>query len=437
MRPGYGVPKFLTKIWALVDDPRTDDYICWSEDGLSFIVLDEERFAREVLPKHFKHNNMTSFVRQLNWYGFHKITHDETGALTQDKYGSGRYQHTFFQRGQEELLTKIKRKVSVPRAEETKPEPEDMHKVLAFLHQLQGRQDAIDTTVESLKRENEALWKEVLQLRQKQSQNQPQFDAVSPSQSFERMAMLQANQPLMIDSTGNYNQQSIQKNTEQVFGAGPPWPVNGKAIRGTKRAIKEDHDDSSAEESNPVIRVSVPQDYDSDQQDDSDNSSNFSSSDSEDIDQDDTVPGHRPTYIKLPGSSKTQDRDKIPNKRMKKGTEQFNPVSKQEADYTMSSGAEDTDDHKRLYVSSAHAKKCHKGCRSACLKIENILHRMHRDHTNLTKRVLALEQQSYQKLSEISAVLSNLATFVMNKQEHQNPFILHYPSAEGTRTKSK
>ncbi|NWX94058.1 HSF1 protein, partial [Nothoprocta pentlandii] len=36
------------------------------QSGNSFHVFDQGQFAKEVLPKYFKHNNMASFVRQLN-----------------------------------------------------------------------------------------------------------------------------------------------------------------------------------------------------------------------------------------------------------------------------------------------------------------------------------------------------------------------------------
>lgn len=59
---------FLTKTYQLVDDPSIDDIISWNEDGSTFIVWRPAEFARDLLPKLFKHNNFSSFVRQLNTY---------------------------------------------------------------------------------------------------------------------------------------------------------------------------------------------------------------------------------------------------------------------------------------------------------------------------------------------------------------------------------
>ncbi|XP_044148434.1 heat shock factor protein 2-like isoform X4 [Bufo gargarizans] len=356
MKASSSVPKFLTKIWALVEDHRNAEYICWSQDGNSFIVLDEERFAKEILPRHFKHNNMASFVRQLNWYGFHKVMQDDTGAARHDKYCSGRYQHHFFKRGHEELLTKIKRKVtastgdkrvfrkakvSVPRiesVEEGKTGPDDMQKILTFLHQLQARQDILDTAVESLKRENEALWKEVLQLRPAQ----PQFETVTASQSFEQIATLQTSQPLMIDSTGNYNQLAMSKtpqNADQAYDNRSAWSTDRKSSRGTKRSMRDDPDSSTEEHNNEMLKISIPHDYESYQTDESDDLSDLSSCDSEEIVNEESASNHSHSFIKTP------DKQPVTRKRMKNGTEKHIVVTKHRVEYSDSEEDEDVKNH--------------------------------------------------------------------------------------------
>lgn len=43
------------------------------QSGMSFIIVAQARFAREVLPLHYKHNNMASFIRQLNMCKYKKV----------------------------------------------------------------------------------------------------------------------------------------------------------------------------------------------------------------------------------------------------------------------------------------------------------------------------------------------------------------------------
>lgn len=59
---------FLTKTHQIVENPAVDDVISWNEDGSTFVVWRPVEFARDLLPKYFKHNNFSSFVRQLNTY---------------------------------------------------------------------------------------------------------------------------------------------------------------------------------------------------------------------------------------------------------------------------------------------------------------------------------------------------------------------------------
>ncbi|KAJ2414080.1 Heat shock transcription factor, partial [Coemansia sp. RSA 2530] len=96
----------------MVDDDTSDNLIRWSGDGHSFIVLRHEEFAKEVLPRFFKHSNFSSFVRQLNMYDFHKVPHLQQGGLIADgpEAESWEFSNKNFQRGQPDLLHFIRRK---------------------------------------------------------------------------------------------------------------------------------------------------------------------------------------------------------------------------------------------------------------------------------------------------------------------------------------
>ncbi|XP_056260613.1 heat shock factor protein 2 isoform X2 [Seriola aureovittata] len=172
MKHNSNVPAFLTKLWTLVEDADTNEFICWSQEGNSFMVLDEQRFAKEILPKYFKHNNMASFIRQLNMYGFRKVMHIDTGIVKQERDGPVEFQHPYFKHGQDDLLENIKRKVSNARPEDSKIRQEDLTKILASVHSVHSKQENIDARLATLKRENESLWREISDLRQKHAHQQ-------------------------------------------------------------------------------------------------------------------------------------------------------------------------------------------------------------------------------------------------------------------------
>ncbi|KAI5620987.1 heat shock factor protein 4 [Silurus asotus] len=171
---GYAnnVPAFLTKLWTLVEDPETNHLICWSTTGTSFHVFDQGRFAKEVLPKYFKHNNMASFVRQLNMYGFRKVVNIEQSGLVKPERDDTEFQHLYFLQGHEHLLEHIKRKVSIVKSEETKFRQEDLSKLLYEIQVLRSQQENVECQMQDMKQQNEVLWREVVSLRQNHTQQQ-------------------------------------------------------------------------------------------------------------------------------------------------------------------------------------------------------------------------------------------------------------------------
>lgn len=75
------IPLFLIKLWNIVEDPAYYEIIRWDESGYSFHILDPYSFCRNVLPQYYKHNNLNSLIRQLNMYGFRKMTPIERTSL--------------------------------------------------------------------------------------------------------------------------------------------------------------------------------------------------------------------------------------------------------------------------------------------------------------------------------------------------------------------
>ncbi|XP_011553876.3 heat shock factor protein isoform X3 [Plutella xylostella] len=176
---GASVPAFLGKLWKLVNDSETNHLISWSPGGKTFVIKNQADFARELLPLYYKHNNMASFIRQLNMYGFHKITSVENGGLRYEK-DEIEFSHPCFMKGHAYLLEHIKRKIANPKTIVTSNEngekilikPEVMNKVLADVKQMKGKQESLDAKFSAMKQENEALWREVAILRQKHIKQQ-------------------------------------------------------------------------------------------------------------------------------------------------------------------------------------------------------------------------------------------------------------------------
>lgn len=74
------LPPFLAKTYEMVDDRSSDPIVSWSASNKSFVVWNPPEFARVLLPRFFKHNNFSSFIRQLNTY----VSKFDVGAVFAD-----------------------------------------------------------------------------------------------------------------------------------------------------------------------------------------------------------------------------------------------------------------------------------------------------------------------------------------------------------------
>ncbi|KAF6763713.1 transcription factor Hsf1 [Ephemerocybe angulata] len=199
------VPAFLQKLYEMVNDPKNSELIRWSDTGDSFFVLDHERFAHDVLGRWFKHRNFSSFVRQLNMYGFHKIPHLQQGVLksdTETEYWN--FAHANFHRGQPDLLCLIQRKKtanqaniddvnvdlrdaqqisgatanSVPGPSTTANQGQvlDVQAIVSGIAAIKRHQTTISAELNELKRSNQLLWQDSMQAR---ARHQKQQDTIN------------------------------------------------------------------------------------------------------------------------------------------------------------------------------------------------------------------------------------------------------------------
>ncbi|XP_010242017.1 PREDICTED: heat stress transcription factor B-2a-like [Nelumbo nucifera] len=112
-RTGSPAP-FLCKTYDLLEEEEEEELdhdnsccnkrvVSWNGEGNSFVVWSPEDFSQFILPRYFKHKNFSSFIRQLNTYGFKKSATDRW-----------EFHHDKFQKGRRDLLVEITRKKCEP-----------------------------------------------------------------------------------------------------------------------------------------------------------------------------------------------------------------------------------------------------------------------------------------------------------------------------------
>ncbi|XP_076935568.1 heat stress transcription factor B-3-like [Bidens hawaiensis] len=150
---------FLLKTYMLVDDQATNHVVSWNCDGTGFVVWQPAEFARDLLPTLFKHSNFSSFVRQLNTYGFRKV------ATSRWEFCNER-----FHKDRKEMLCQIRRRKSwankaQPVTQTMKESEEDQRS--SSTNSLSSGYNILVDENHKLKNENKVLCSELWGMRKK------------------------------------------------------------------------------------------------------------------------------------------------------------------------------------------------------------------------------------------------------------------------------
>ena len=169
LTPPETISLFIRKTYDILQDNKFPDAVGWNSEGDALVIHKPEEFSSKVLPAYFKHNQVTSFIRQLNLYSFHKLK-----APKEDHV----YQHDLFRRGKRHLLKGIKRrsqglnleavqksietmKPSTSSAKDTSAISYENRLLRDFHRDTLSRINTLENHVKDLTIQNQALWNEV------------------------------------------------------------------------------------------------------------------------------------------------------------------------------------------------------------------------------------------------------------------------------------
>jgi hypothetical protein len=105
---------FVYTAYDMVNNMDNAQAVGFTQDGTALEIRDITLLSEKILPKYFRHKNVTSFYRQLNSYGF-RTTRSASADIAHT------FSHEMFKRGHPELLSTINRKKCTPKDKKTSP----------------------------------------------------------------------------------------------------------------------------------------------------------------------------------------------------------------------------------------------------------------------------------------------------------------------------
>lgn len=236
---------FVGKLYRMVNESASN-LIKWGEEGSSFVVISPEDFSRLVLPLFFKHNNFSSFVRQLNMYGFHKVSHMQQNSMMAAsaqhitaETAMWEFSHTNFIRDRPDLLPLVRRRIGKESDEnrDESGEPaglaasktgesasdslvQTVHSLRQELLALRQQQSALCGDLQSIQRDNQLLWHENMASRERHSQQQQVIDRI-----LRFLASVFASDGRLLNAGGSGPVPSLGNSLSSAMPASPAIPV--------------------------------------------------------------------------------------------------------------------------------------------------------------------------------------------------------------------
>ncbi|XP_047306779.1 heat stress transcription factor A-8 [Impatiens glandulifera] len=244
MENGSLVPPFLLKCYEMVDDQSTNDLISWGKTGDSFVIWNQTQFQSEILPQNFKHNNFSSFVRQLNIYGFRKIDTDQWEFANEG-----------FIKGQKHFLKNIfRRKQSQNRNHQQNSSQDDNNGDAKIICE-DGKKTEIWKEIETLSTDKKALTEELILLSQHQQTSEKKLLVLR-----DQLKGMEENQQQMLSfivmamqNPGFFVQLLQPKETN--------WSRMSETGKNAfKRVFDEDDDETNDGSDGMIVRYQTPKD---------------------------------------------------------------------------------------------------------------------------------------------------------------------------------